>query len=290
MKGMRSRRVIPALAMAFGLLVLMVGTAQASWREELNTLLETADEAVTTELLERIVAAAPAWEEVAFELRALSFPVPAVQGTTFVDSIICRDGVRRPYVTYLPSGYDPARPTPLLIYLHGGVGARELPDNPQAYANEHPFLPLAEERTWVMIFPMGQDGATWWDKVGMANIRDQLRLAKRRYNIDDDRVWMTGFSDGGSGSFSFAMLQPSDFAAFVPLNGHMGVASLAGDLPTYAPNLANAPLHVINTDLDGLYPAASTTMPPSRGKASGLAGWAASPSLCTPIWFSSIRT
>lgn len=244
------------LVAVLGLLGVSAGPCGAGWREDLTTLLRSQDEVTTDALLERIVDAAPEWQEVAAELRAISFPLPDSTGSVFIDSMRCSDGVTRPYVTYLPSGYDPARPTPLLIYLHGGVSRRELPDDPRDYADAHPFLALAEEQTWVMIFPMGQENATWWDKVGIANVHAQLRTAKQRYNIDDDRVWMTGFSDGGSGSFGFAMLHPSEFAAFVPLNGHMGVSNLAGDLPTYAGNLANTPLHVINTDLDGLYPAA----------------------------------
>jgi hypothetical protein len=48
---------------------------------------------------------------------------------------------------------------------------------------------------------------------------------------------------------------PNDFAAFVALNGHMGVGSLDGDLPTYANNMAATPVYAVNTGLDRLYPA-----------------------------------
>ena len=44
------------------------------------------------------------------------------------------------------------------------------------------------------------------------------------------------------------------FAAFVALNGHMGVASLDGDLPTYANNLAMTPIYAVTTHGDFLYP------------------------------------
>jgi hypothetical protein len=107
---------------------------------------------------------------------------------------------------------------------------------------------------WIALFPFGQAGATWWDEVGMENIRTLVRTAKRELNVDDDRVWMAGFSDGASAGFAHAMLAPSDYAAFVALNGHMGVASLDGDLPTYAPNMAATPIFATTTFDDGLYP------------------------------------
>ena len=50
------------------------------------------------------------------------------------------------------------------------------------------------------------------------------------------------------------MLRPSDYAAFVALNGHMGVASLDGDLPAYAPNMAATPVFATTTFDDELYP------------------------------------
>ena len=67
---------------------------------------------------------------------------------------------------------------------------------------------------------------------------------------------MTGFSDGASGSFHFAMTKPTDFAAFVPLNGDMGVGAIDGGHNLYPTNMSNLPLYVINTDKDILYPAA----------------------------------
>lgn len=105
------------------------------------------------------------------------------------------------------------------------------------------------------MFPVGQYGATWWDSVGIANILQQIRVTKREYNIDDNRVFMTGFSDGGSGSFLFAMSYPSYFAGFMSLNGHPGVGSEVGKIQTYFVNLFNRPVYVINTDEDELYPA-----------------------------------
>ncbi|MFC2173464.1 PDZ domain-containing protein [Acidobacteriota bacterium] len=89
----------------------------------------------------------------------------------------------------------------------------------------------------------------------MANIDNLLRTVKREYNVDDDRVWMGGFSDGGSAAFFYAMVASSDYAAFLALSGHMGVGSLDGDMPTYATNFFNSPVYAVCNDEDRLYPA-----------------------------------
>ena len=188
----------------------------------------------------------------------------AIEGMTFTDvdekgiavlrTTVCVDSVERPWVVVVPESYDPARPTPLLVALHGGVGAASLTEDPLGDVEENEFAALASEMGWLTLVPFGQDGATWWDDVGMANIRDLMRTVKMEFNVDDDRVWMIGFSDGASAGFAHAMVAPSDYAAFVALNGHIGVGSLDGELPTYAPNLANSPMYVTTTFDDGLYP------------------------------------
>jgi len=251
------RVIVTALAACLATCLAGLGIAQADWRTDLEALRASGDPEQMALLTERIVAANPPWHAVVHELESASFPPADRVGEAFLDSILCRDGQLRPYVVYLPPAYDPSRPTPLLVYLHGGVSRIHMPEDPLGYANQNPYLGLAQEQGWAVIFPMGQEGATWWDKVGIENVLAQVRRMKTRYNIDDDRVWMSGFSDGGSGSFGFAMLRPTDFAAFVPLNGHMGVPNLAGELPTFPRTLQNSRLHVINTDLDGLYPAAT---------------------------------
>ncbi len=252
MKTIKTARSILTGALFLHLLTCV---AAAEWLDDLAVLRSSQDQEEVAQLISRISDAEPTWQEVAGALTAMPFPPAERVGEAFIDSIAGRDGVVRTYVVYLPSTYDPARAIPLLVCLHGGVSRTNLPDDSLGYANRNPYLAVAEEQGWAVIFPMGQAGATWWDKVGIENVLAQVRTMKTRYNIDDDRVWMTGFSDGASGSFGFAMLRPTTFAAFVPLNGHMGVANIAGDLPTFPRNLRNSPLYVINTDLDGLYPA-----------------------------------
>jgi poly(3-hydroxybutyrate) depolymerase len=235
--------------------LLVAAPAAADWRADLDELLRAEPGPRQEELLAKVTRAQPDWREIAAALEGLTFPAVAV-GTAELRQTICADGVARPWVLYIPPSYDPQRPTPLVVYLHGGVSQLEIEGDPLAYARENEWTEAAQEHGWLVLYPFGQEGATWWDEVGMVNIRNLLRTVKREYNVDDDRVYMAGFSDGASAAFCWAMVEPTDFAAFVALNGHLGVGSLDGDLATYAPNFFNTPTYVTTTFDDRLYPSA----------------------------------
>ena len=242
------------LALAIALLGLGGSSAEAGWDEALDTLVAAPDDAEVEALIADVLDYAPSWQEVAARIQSTVFPPADEVGQAVLRTAVCIDTVERPWVLQIPQDYDPSVPTPLLVVLHGGVGTAEVYDDPLGYVAEDEFGAVALDRGWISVFPFGQAGATWWDEVGMTNIRNLVRTVKRELNVDDDRVWMAGFSDGASAGFAHAMLAPSDYAAFVALNGHMGVASLDGDLPAYAPNMSATPIFATTTFDDGLYP------------------------------------
>ena len=228
----------------------------ADWRDDFQTLITGTKDADTEILIGKIIDVKPQWREIQNAFRSVAFESPESTDMFLEFEYMCSDGVKRPYILYVPPDYDALEPVPLLVYLHGGVSRKDILEERLEYAQENPFIAQARLQNWLVFFPFGQLEATWWDDVGMDNVLGTIRHIKQQYNIDDDRVWMTGFSDGGSASFLFSMVHPTDFAAFAPLNGHMGVGALDGELPTYVTNMTNTPLYVINTDVDALYPAA----------------------------------
>lgn len=235
-------------------LLLLVPFAEAAdLGTQLNQLLSAEEREGQEKRLKSILDGKPPVDTLIALLKSIEFEKPRKKGILRSENL-CVDGVRRPFCWYVPESYDPSKKTPLLIYLHGGVGSPDLTEDPEGDVRKSPFLKLANEKGYLLLFPFGQEGATWWDSVGVSNVLSQLRSTKRKFNLDDNRVYMTGFSDGASGSFFFAMCHPTDFAAFLPLNGHPGVGSIDGGIQTYFVNLANRPLWVVNTDLDQLYP------------------------------------
>jgi len=165
------------------------------------------------------------------------------------------DTLNAPYVVYIPKGYDCKKQTPLIIYLHGGVSTVDFYDTPLEYAEQNYFTEYAKMNNRIIVYPMANNETAWWNLTGINNIRAQIRKLKTQYNIDDNRIYLSGFSDGGSGSYHLALNAPDDFATFYPLNGMISVGSAVTQIPIYLPNFRNRFVYAVNTDKDGLYPA-----------------------------------
>ena len=109
----------------------------------------------------------------------------------------------------------------------------------------------------IYIVPYSWDAAPWWSDDQLLNLADILDTAKRSYNIDENRVVVSGVSDGGTGAYYVAMRETTPFASFLPLNGFWMVLasdSLKVDGPLYGNNLRNKPLFIVNGGRDPLYP------------------------------------
>ncbi len=231
-----------------------ISNGASNWRVTLDDLISADDAVLQESLLDELLELGPTWAEVAGRVDSLRFRDIETPGIPELRMATCTDDVERPWVIVTPGDYESDERTPLLIVLHGGVGRADILPDPLEYVAENEFVAMAREHGWIAAVPFGQGGATWFDDVGFANIRALIRTVKREYNVDDDRVWMIGFSDGASAGFFFAMSDPTDYAAIVALNGHMGVASLDFDRASYAPNMAGTPLYATTTFHDGLYP------------------------------------
>ncbi|MEA2095084.1 MAG: alpha/beta hydrolase-fold protein, partial [Candidatus Cloacimonadota bacterium] len=127
------------------------------------------------------------------------------------------DTLAAPYVVYVPKGYDCNTKTPLVIYLHGGVSTKRFHETPLEYAEQNYFTEYARENNWIVVYPMANNETAWWNLTGINNLKAQIRKLKSQYNIDDNRIYISGFSDGGSGAYHLALNAPDDFAAFYPL-------------------------------------------------------------------------
>lgn len=157
------------------------------------------------------------------------------------------------YVLVVPSTYDPAVPSPVRFYLHGGVNTE---DRDMGERWDFDRFSAAGELT---VFPSAWRGAMWWHENQVDNLLAILADLKRTYNVDENRVTVVGVSDGGSGAFFLADKVPTPLAAAVSLIGSAGILANPQLLPAgplYVPNLRNVPLYVVNGSLDPLYPVA----------------------------------
>jgi predicted esterase len=155
------------------------------------------------------------------------------------------------YTLDVPESYDPARRYQVRVQLHGGVGRIEA-NAPRPGSNGR--LPGVEQ---IYVMPSAWRDAPWWSGRQTGNLRAILDVVKRTYNVDENRIVLSGVSDGGTGAYYTAMRDTTPFASFLPLNGFIKVleneaAAADGDL--FPNNLRNKPLFIVNGGRDPMYP------------------------------------
>lgn len=157
------------------------------------------------------------------------------------DATVDRNGVlsKMSYLIRLPGDYDKTQERkPLFVFLcgnsHQGTDLSGiLNEGPAQYLNDNPKL--REFWPFVGLFPQPPDGSRW-DTPGMPEtviaLIDQI---VRKYRVDPDRVYLSGLSMGGKGTWLVAECAPDRFAAIAPIAAVDVRAERAGDLLKYLP-------------------------------------------------------
>ena len=166
-----------------------------------------------------------------------------------------RDGIEHEYVVLIPDNYDPAIRYPVRVYLHGGV-SRPKRENGEFWRNEARII----RNDAVVVIPSGWSESLWWQDSQIENLNGILQDLKRVYNLDENKVFLLGISDGATGAYYQGLKATTPWAAFLPLNGHpivLANPATEADGDIHVTNLRNKPLFVINGDEDPLYPTSS---------------------------------
>jgi hypothetical protein len=161
------------------------------------------------------------------------------------------DGIEHYYAVNIPPAYDPAKRYQVRFQLHGGIGART--DNRPRGNGEIGVLAGAEQ---FYVLPYAWETAPWWGDDQVLNLNAIVDALKRTYNIDENRVVLSGVSDGATGGYYIVTRDTTPFASFLPLNGFIMVLanSEINDGRIFPNNLRNKPMFVINGGRDRLYP------------------------------------
>lgn len=144
---------------------------------------------------------------------------------TTVTGTIQSGGLTREYRLHLPAAYTGATAVPLVFNLHG-YGSNNIEQ--EFYGS---FLSIADTANFLIVHPNGTidgQGNRFWntflgnspvDDVGfLSNLLDTLQAA---YNIDENRVYSTGMSNGGFMSYSLACELNNRIAAIASVTGSM---------------------------------------------------------------------
>lgn len=183
--------------------------------------------------------------------------VNVMEKRTFSDSA----GTSLPYQIYIPPSDDAGEKFPLLLYLHG-AGHRGSENAMQVY-----FEPgilarvLNEYGKCILVAPQCPDEMQWvdtpWENGSYSTdavpesqtlraVYELLLSLIESAPIDTDRIYVTGLSMGGYGTWDLIIRHPELFAAAVPICG-------AGD-PTKAEVIANLPIRIYHGSLDEVVP------------------------------------
>lgn len=162
-----------------------------------------------------------------------------VQGNT----IFIKKATAYPYLIYLPKDYDANRREgfPVLLFLHG-AGER---GNDLSYVKKNGtpgFVESMEDFPFILVSPQCPAGEVWDSEQLMAVI-DEVIL---NYKSDTTRIYCTGLSMGGYGTFALAAAYPWRFAAIAPVCG--------GGFPLTAERLKNIPVWAFHGDQDPVVP------------------------------------
>lgn len=192
----------------------------------------------------------------------LSWRYPAGAGTVF-DNVV-----------EIPASYDPSKRWQVRVQLHGGVNRPQVASSgpdlesdagndgrrdraPDLARRRGPNRIAGEDQIYVM--PSGWADAEWWHGIQIDNILRLVDRLKRRYNVDESKIYLTGISDGGTGVYFMAMREPTLWSAFLPLNGSvkvLGNRDVRADGDLFVRNLVNKPFFIVNGGRDPLYPVA----------------------------------
>lgn len=117
---------------------------------------------------------------------------------------------------YLPMNYDPAKKWPLVVNLHGYYGANPPYVNWWSIDSRH--MDLVDRHPVIDIEPHGR-GNTSYTGMGENDILKCIELAKKTFNVDEDRIYLKGESMGGGGTWYVGTRHPDIFAAIAPVYG-----------------------------------------------------------------------
>jgi len=120
------------------------------------------------------------------------------------------------YLIYLPKEYNARSKTrwPLMLFLHG-AGERGTNLSKVAAHGPPKLVRQARDFPFIIVSPQCPANQRWDNDVLLASL-DEI---EEKYNIDKGRVYLTGLSMGGYGTWSLGLTHPERFAAIAPICG-----------------------------------------------------------------------
>ena len=149
------------------------------------------------------------------------------------------------FSAYVPPGYDPANPTPIIFALHGGSGHGRL-----FLTN---WIAESRSRTMIVVAPTAI-GSTWSlmdPEIDTENLNKILAQMQDRWNIDPTHMLLSGMSDGGTFTLLSGLAEDAPFTHLAPVAASFHPMLLAMTEPQ---RLTGLPIHLTHGALDWMFP------------------------------------
>jgi len=175
-----------------------------------------------------------------FLLLCLALPAMACEASQHVVTLpeaVTRQTkyLNKQFLLYQPRETTPGQKHPLIIFLHG-MGERG--DDIQRIKRHGPPKIVENNKSFqfIVVSPQCSKDAKdrgWWNA---RDLRLLLDYVKKHYPVDEKRIYLTGLSMGGFGTWAWAAEQPDAFAAIAPIcgGGNPALAKKYGKLPIWA--------------------------------------------------------
>ncbi len=161
------------------------------------------------------------------------------------------------YLITFPKDYDPEKQYPLIVYLHSmaerGNELQKLIRNQEGQGNGLSKYALENKLPqFITISPLCPDGIYWSFLTKRLNIL--LGTITKDKSIDIGRIYLTGVSMGGMGTWSFAMDYPEWFAAIAPISGGIYKPFMSDNIQ----KIKNIPIWIFHDKFDNEIPIEKT--------------------------------
>jgi predicted peptidase len=190
--------------------------------------------------------------ELLAKLRRLPKEVPS-EARTFTSPKSSRDSIR--YRLYKPLKFDPAVTYPLVLSLHGGGPRRNFDDLLEpfspgfAYGIGRLASPETQSKHPAFVIVPWSAGRGW-DGANIRLVMGIIDSVRTEFMIDPKRIYVTGQSMGGTGTWTILANHPDVFAAAIPICGW-------GE-PATAKRVKDIPVWVIHGNADTIMPVAGS--------------------------------
>ncbi len=129
-----------------------------------------------------------------------------------------------PVRTFLPTGYEPNYPYPLLVFLHNHGGSEEQILRLAPHLSRRNYICIAlrgphllEARGDRPAYAWGLDGAL--DVLVEEYVFRAVEQTRRHYHVHSERIYLAGFCEGAMLAYRLGLLFPERFAGVISLNG-----------------------------------------------------------------------